>query len=104
MGPKEISEMATTSVATAQQSSFTNQILHGDCIQVMRQMPANSVDFILADPRRTRGFFAIHGGNAYLCASTAREAHMIFAPHLCRIRHNLCLSIIDADGMTGMKK
>ena len=42
--------MATTSVATAQQSSFTNQILHGDCIEVMRQMPANSVDFILTDP------------------------------------------------------
>ncbi len=42
--------MATTSAAIAQQSSFINQILHGDCIQVMRQMPANSVDFILADP------------------------------------------------------
>jgi site-specific DNA-methyltransferase (adenine-specific) len=42
--------MVTTSVATAQQSSFTNQILHGDCIEVMRQMPANSVDFILTDP------------------------------------------------------
>ena len=42
--------MATTSVATAQQSSFINQILHGDCIEVMRQMPANSVDFILTDP------------------------------------------------------
>jgi DNA methylase len=50
MGPKEISEMATTSAATAQQSSFTNQILHGDCIEVMHQMPANSVDFILTDP------------------------------------------------------
>jgi hypothetical protein len=24
--------MATTSIATAQQNSFTNQILHGDCI------------------------------------------------------------------------
>jgi len=50
MGPKEISEMATTSVATTQQSSFTNQILHGDCIEVMHQMPASSVDFILTDP------------------------------------------------------
>jgi DNA modification methylase len=44
------SKMATTSVATAQQKSVTNQILHGDCIDVMRQMPANSVDFILTDP------------------------------------------------------
>jgi DNA modification methylase len=50
MGPKEISAMATTSVVTAQQSSFINQILHGDCIEVMRQMPAESVDFILTDP------------------------------------------------------
>jgi DNA modification methylase len=42
--------MATTTATTAQQSNFTNRILHGDCIKVMRQMPANSVDFILADP------------------------------------------------------
>lgn len=42
--------MATTSVAIAQQSSFINQILHGDCIDMMHQMPANSVDFILTDP------------------------------------------------------
>ena len=36
--------------SNAQQNSFTNQILHGDCVEVMRQMPANSVDFILTDP------------------------------------------------------
>jgi len=42
--------MATTPQAIAQQSSFINQILRGDCIEVMRQMPANSVDFILTDP------------------------------------------------------
>jgi DNA modification methylase len=41
--------MATTTVATAQ-NNLTNQILHGDCIEVMRQIPANSVDFILTDP------------------------------------------------------
>jgi DNA modification methylase len=27
-----------------------NTIMQGDCIQIMRQMPANSVDFILTDP------------------------------------------------------
>jgi DNA modification methylase len=27
-----------------------NTILHGDCIEKMRQMPANSIDFILTDP------------------------------------------------------
>jgi site-specific DNA-methyltransferase (adenine-specific) len=32
------------------QNRFINTIAHGDCIQVMRQMPANSVDFILTDP------------------------------------------------------
>ena len=32
------------------QNQFINSITQGDCIQVMRQMPANSVDFILTDP------------------------------------------------------
>lgn len=34
----------------ATQQQFTNSITHGDCIRVMRQMQANSVDFILTDP------------------------------------------------------
>lgn len=29
---------------------FINTIAQGDCIEIMRQMPANSVDFILTDP------------------------------------------------------
>jgi len=32
------------------QNPLINTITHGDCIQVMRQMPENSVDFILTDP------------------------------------------------------
>jgi len=44
--------MAITTVATAQQSTFTKQILHGDCIDVMKQMPANSIDVILTDTER----------------------------------------------------
>ncbi|HWW87225.1 MAG TPA: DNA methyltransferase, partial [Vicinamibacterales bacterium] len=28
----------------------TNRILHGDCVQVMRELPAESVDFVLTDP------------------------------------------------------
>lgn len=28
----------------------TNTVLHGDCISIMRSLPANSVDFILTDP------------------------------------------------------
>ena len=42
--------MATTSVATAKHNRFTNRIFHGNCIEIMGQMPANSVDFILTDP------------------------------------------------------
>jgi DNA modification methylase len=35
---------------TSTQSQFINTITQGNCIQVMAQMPANSVDFILTDP------------------------------------------------------
>ena len=34
----------------AVQNQFIDTITQGDCIQVMREMPANSVDFILTDP------------------------------------------------------
>jgi DNA modification methylase len=30
--------------------SHTNRILHGDCVQVMRDLPSQSVDFVLTDP------------------------------------------------------
>jgi len=32
------------------QNQFIDTITHGDCIEVMRQMPTGSVDFILTDP------------------------------------------------------
>ena len=32
------------------QQQFLNTIVHGDCIEIMRQMPASSADFILTDP------------------------------------------------------
>ena len=35
---------------TIQQQLPVNTILHGDCIEKMHEMPANSVDFILTDP------------------------------------------------------
>jgi hypothetical protein len=35
---------------TTVQNRFINSITQADCIQVMRQIPANSVDFILTDP------------------------------------------------------
>lgn len=33
-----------------QLSQLINTIAHGDCIEIMRQIPANNVDFILTDP------------------------------------------------------
>lgn len=30
--------------------TFVNRVVHGDCIEVMRRMPAESVDFIVTDP------------------------------------------------------
>ncbi len=35
---------------TNQNSFQANKVLHGDCISVMRSLPANSIDFILTDP------------------------------------------------------
>jgi DNA modification methylase len=34
---------------TIQQQLLVNTILNGNCIEKMRQMPANSIDFILTD-------------------------------------------------------
>ena len=31
-------------------SKFLNRVAHGDCIDVMKEMPSKSVDFILTDP------------------------------------------------------
>ena len=42
--------MATDSTVRERQSSFPNRIVQGDCIEILRQMPAESVDFILTDP------------------------------------------------------
>lgn len=42
--------MATNNSIRERPQSFTNRIVQGDCIQVMRQLPTESVDFILTDP------------------------------------------------------
>jgi DNA modification methylase len=42
--------MTTATVAIPSQRSFTNKILHGDCINVMQQMPDGCIDFVLTDP------------------------------------------------------
>jgi adenine-specific DNA-methyltransferase len=40
--------MPTTS--TNQTSVSNNTVLHGDCIEIMGTLPANSIDFVLTDP------------------------------------------------------
>jgi DNA modification methylase len=39
-----------TSIQIPSQRLFLDTLVHGDCVEVMRQMPAASVDFILTDP------------------------------------------------------
>lgn len=48
--------MAITPAALSHQHSFLNQILHGDCIEVLSQMHAETVDLILTDPPYLVGF------------------------------------------------
>ena len=45
------SNNSNSNQANSQQNNLPiNRILNGDCIQIMRQLPAGSVDFILTDP------------------------------------------------------
>lgn len=39
-----------TNNSNTQLNSFLNRIIHGECVDIMRQMPEQSVDFILTDP------------------------------------------------------
>lgn len=36
-------------------TTFTNAIIHGDCLKVLPQIHAGSVDFILTDPPSSPG-------------------------------------------------
>jgi DNA modification methylase len=72
----------TTSVQI-QRSNFTNQIIHGDCIQVMRQIAPESADLILTDPPylvnyRDRSNRAIQNDvNAAWLKPAMREAYRV---------------------------
>jgi hypothetical protein len=63
-------------------------------------IPLQSSCFSL-DPQHAREFSANYGGNAHLCAGTAQTAPSLF---MCLSGHNLCLWIIDPDGIIGTKK
>ncbi len=47
------------------QSPFLNRVLFGDCISILRSMPAASVDFILTDPPYLVNFKTRDGRAAY---------------------------------------
>lgn len=53
--------MATSKLVRKIPSSFTNRIVQGDCIHVMRQLPTESGDFILTDPPYLVNFRDHHG-------------------------------------------
>jgi site-specific DNA-methyltransferase (adenine-specific) len=65
------------------QQQLTNSISHGDCIQVMREMPANSVDFILTDPpylvnyRDRDGRSILNDANAEWLKPAMRQAYRV---------------------------
>ena len=40
---------------------FVNRIIPGDCVEIMRQMPAGSVDFIATDPPYLVGYTSRDG-------------------------------------------
>ncbi len=61
-------------VFSSKQGLPVNCVLHGDCIEVMRQLPAGSIDFILTDPPylvnyRDRSGRSIQNDNNTDCSS-----------------------------------
>jgi DNA modification methylase len=68
---------------TSTQHPFLNTITQGNCIDVMRQMPANSVDFILTDPpylvsyRDRSGRTIQNDANADWLRPAMREAYRV---------------------------
>lgn len=69
------------------QNQFINTITQGDCIQVMREMPANSVDFILTDPpylvnyRDRDGRTIQNDAKADWLKPAMREAYRVLKPN-----------------------
>jgi DNA modification methylase len=62
---------------------FQNRVLHGDCVEVMRQMETGSVDFILTDPpylvnyRSRDGRIVANDDNADWLEPAFQEMHRI---------------------------
>jgi site-specific DNA-methyltransferase (adenine-specific) len=75
------------SAASQPKSLPVNRILHGDCIQVMGQLPARSIDFILTDPPYLVNYCDREGrsiqndNNADWLEPAFREAYRVLKPH-----------------------
>src|SRR5687768_15269607 len=67
---------------------FVNRVICGDCIAVMRQMPASSVDFVLTDPPYLVGYRSRDGrqiandsaGDATWLAPAYAELYRVLVP------------------------
>lgn len=63
------------------------RILHGDCVDVMRSMPGESVDFILTDPpyitryRDATGRRVANDDNSRWLEPSATQMHRVLSPH-----------------------
>jgi site-specific DNA-methyltransferase (adenine-specific) len=64
-------------------SALSDTIIHGNCIEVMRAMPAGTVDFILTDPpyitkyRNRDGQKVLNDDNAAWLPNSAAEMHRV---------------------------
>ncbi len=73
-------------VFSSKQGLPVNCVLHGDCIEVMRQLPAGSIDFILTDPpylvnyRDRSGRSIQNDNNTDWLKPAFREAYRVFRP------------------------
>ena len=86
-----VSNGTTSNIAINTASGSENRklgrILHGDCIQIMRQMPANSVDFVLTDPPYLVNYLDRSGrsiqndGNADWLKPAFAEAYRVLKPN-----------------------
>ncbi len=71
---------------SAKRSLPVNRILHGNCIEVMRQLPAGSIDFILTDPpylvnyRDRDGSSIQNDNNADWLKPAFKEAYRVLRP------------------------
>jgi DNA modification methylase len=42
--------MTTNSTFTTTDAANLNNVMHGDCVEIMRQMQPASIDFVITDP------------------------------------------------------